>query len=442
MDRRHFLIATLASAAGAYPHWSDAFASDRPLPLEQAAAEAWLYGLVLIENALARQRILALVRPNRLLHRQTLITAKTQTVTTPNNDTLYSPAWLDLSAGPVTLRMPDVGERYVSYQFMDMYGNNFAVLGSRTTGGGACTVTIAGPNDESHDPLALRSPTRWAWLLVRLLIDGPGDLDAAKAIQKGMSLDGPAVPRPAAFARRSDPWPAYFGSVQALLAENPPPIADLAFFKRVAALGLGPTGGFDPNKFSAAEGKAIEAGIAAARARLSAVDEVGRTAGGWVYPKPSLGNFGQDYRFRAQVALTGLAALPPAEAMYMRPTAPDGSYDLASATRWLLRFEANQLPPVDAFWSLTMYQVTADGQYFFVDNSIDRYAIGDRTPGIKRGKDGSLDIWISRSDPGGERTANWLPAPPTEKFGIMLRAYVPRPELLEGRYLLPPLVRA
>jgi hypothetical protein len=443
MDRRNFLIATtLAGAVGLQPRWSEAVAYDRRQPLEEAAAEAWLYGSMLIENAQARQRMLALTRPNQLLHRQTLVTAQSRTVTTPNNDTLYSVAWIDLSAGPVSLSLPEVGERYVSYQFMDMYGNNFAVLGSRTTGGGACKLTIAGPGDAMSDPLALRSPTRWVWLLARLLVDGPDDLAAAVAIQKGMSITGPAVPNPPRFAQRSDPWPAYFTSVQALLAENPPPLADLAFFKRVEALGLGPIKGFDPGRFSATEGKAIEAGIAAARARLTAAGESGRIAGGWLYPKSTLGNFGQDYRFRAQIALTALAALPPQEAMYLRPVAPDGSYDLSSAASWRLRLEASQLPPVDAFWSVTMYQVDGNGQYFFVDNPLNRYSIGDRTQGIRRAADGSLDIWISRGDPGGERTANWLPAPPTtEKFAIMLRAYLPRAELLDGRYLLPPLMR-
>lgn len=442
MDRRHFLIATtLAGAAGLQPRWSEAAANDRPLTLQEAAAEAWLYGLMLIENAQARQRLLTLVRPNHLMHRQALSTAQTRTVTTPNNDTLYSVAWIDLSAGPVKLTLPQVGERYVSYQFMDMYGNNFAVLGSRATGGGASTLTLVGPAEATSDPLALRSPTRWVWLLGRLLVDGQDDLAATSAIQKGMTIAAPTVPPPPNYAPRSAAWPEYFSSVQRLLLENPPPVGDLAFFRRVEALGLGPTGGFDPARFSAAEGKAIEAGIAEARVRLRTAGEAGRVANGWLYPKATLGNFGQDYRFRAQIALTALAALPPQEAMYMRPVAPDGSYDLPSGTSWRLRFEKGQLPPVDAFWSLTMYQITGDGQYFFFDNPLNRYSIGDRTPGIKRGADGSLDIWISRNDPGGERTANWLPAPATGKFAIMLRAYLPRLDLLEGRYLLPPLMR-
>jgi hypothetical protein len=442
MDRRDFLIATtLAGVAGICPRWAGAVMLDRPLPLQQAATEAWLYGLMLIENAQARTKALVRARPNQLIHTRALTTPKTQSVTSPNNDTLYSRAWIDLSAGPVTLTMPEIGERYASYHFMDMYGNSFAVLGSRTTGGAARQVTIVGPNDATRDALAVRSPTRWVWLLVRLLIDGESDRAAANAIQDRMSVHGLALALPPVFATRSDAWPTYFNSVQALLMENPPPVTDLAFFKRVAPLGLGPLGGFDPKRFSAAEGTMIEAGIAAAHEFLRGA-RGGRIAGGWVYPNPSIGDFGQDYRFRAQIALSGLAALPPVEAMYMRPVAEDGTNQLASATDWRLHFNAGQLPPVDTFWSLTMYQFTAEGQYFFFDNPIDRYSIGDRTAGIKYGADGSLDLWISRNDPGAERRANWLPAPSTEKFGVSFRAYTPKPELLEGRYLLPPLLRA
>lgn len=439
IDRRQFLIGTtLAGVVGIRPRLADAVMLDQQLPRDQAAAEAWLYGLILVENAQMRTISLAGNRPNKLTHAYTLTTPKTQSVTTPNNDTLYSQAWLDLSAGPVVLTMPEVGERYVSYALMDMYGNNFAVLGSRTTGGAAGKVTIIGPRDSTADPLVVRSPTRWVWLLIRLLIDGEGDRAAANALQNRMLVDGPTLTPPPAFAKRSDAWPAYFTSVQALLAENPPPITDLTFFKRVAALGLGPTGGFDPQRFSAAEGRMIEAGVASARKRLSG-PRGGRIAGGWVYPKSSIGDFGQDYLFRAQVAIGGLAALPPAEAMYMRPVAADGTNQLSSARNWRLHFNPDQWPPVDAFWSLSMYQVTAEGQYFFFDNAMDRYSIGDRTAGLKRGADGSLDIWISRIDPGGERTSNWLPAPSTEKFGVSFRAYMPKSDLLEGRYLLPPL---
>jgi len=439
INRRDFLIGTaLAGAASAWPTLSGAVALDRPLPLQQAATEAWLYGLMLIENAQARTKALKSAPPNTLSHERVLKSPRSQSVVSPNNDTLYSRAWIDLSAGPVKIVMPAVGERYVSYQFMDMFGNNFAVLGSRTTGGAAREVTLVGPGAASADPLALRSPTPWVWLLVRLLIDGEKDRAAANAIQDRMSVIGPARGAPPEYASRNASWAAYFGAVQALLAENPPPVTDLAFFERVAALGLGPRRGFDASRFSTAQGREIEAGVGEARKQLAG-RRSGRVANGWVYPDPSLGNFGQNYRYRAQIALGGLAALPPAEAMYMRPVADDGTHHLDAKKNWVLHFDAGRFPPVDAFWSLTMYRITPEGQYFFFDNSIDRYSIGDRTPGLERGSDGSLDIWISRGDPGRGRRANWLPAPQSDKFAVSFRAYLPQRALLDGTYLLPPL---
>ena len=215
MQRRDFMLAgALAGLAAVYPKWAGAVQLDKPLSLEQAAAEAWLYGLMPIENAQSRSNTLATTAPNTLLHAYKLTTPASQFVTTPNNDTLYSRAWLDLSAGPVTLTMPDVGDRYVSYAFMDMYGNNFAILGSRTTGGAGGKVTIVGPDAALRDPLAIRSPTRWVWLLIRLLVDDEADVPAANALQNRMRIEGPKVAAPREVVKRTAPWPEYFAAMQ------------------------------------------------------------------------------------------------------------------------------------------------------------------------------------------------------------------------------------
>ena len=156
---------------------------------------------------------------------------------------------------------------------------------------------------------------------------------------------------------------------------------------------------------------------------------------GWRYPKADLGDFGQDYLFRARVAVGGLGALPRHEAMYMRAVAPGGRPRFGDGA-WRLNFPPGQLPPVDAFWSLTMYEATAQG-FFLTENPLGRYAIGDRTKGLRRNADGSLDIWIARQDPGGGRTENWLPAPATGPYIMSLRAYVPKDALLTGAYRIP-----
>ena len=200
------------------------------------------------------------------------------------------------------------------------------------------------------------------------------------------------------------------------------------------ALGLGPREGFDAARFSPEQMAQIEAGVAEARKLVLVGGGRPTIVDGWVYPRADLGSYGQNYLYRAVVAQGGLAALTPSEAMYMRGRAPDGGL-FDSGKTWRLSLPAHV--PVEGFWSLTMYEATADGQFFLTENPINRYAIGDRTGGLRRNADGSLDIWMSRADPGGERTVNWLPTPAQGLFSLTLRAYLPRPELQDGRFRFP-----
>nr|WP_256731400.1 DUF1214 domain-containing protein [Sphingomonas sp. dw_22] len=166
----------------------------------------------------------------------------------------------------------------------------------------------------------------------------------------------------------------------------------------------------------------------------------GPVANGWSYPRANLGLYGQDYLYRARVALGGLGALPREEALYIRALDAKGGSIFPAGTRWRLRLPGAL--PLDGFWSLTLYRATPDGQFFFIENPIDRYAIGDRTPGLQRGQGGALDILISPDDPGTAQRANWLPAPAAEPYGLFFRAYLPRPDLLDGAYTLPRLEKA
>ncbi|MGA0602301.1 DUF1254 domain-containing protein [Caulobacter sp. KR2-114] len=412
--------------------------AERDLAALQAAARtAWLYALPLVEIANTRQRGLSVgSRMNVFGHMRNLANHTSRAVTTPNNDTFYSTAQVDLSQGPVSFTLPPSGERYLSLALMDAYSNNFAILGTRTTGGEGGTFTLVGPNDAAEGPNVVRSPTRQVWALARILVDGPHDIDAAKSVQTGVSMQGPAVEPPAAPPHRSAPWGEYFAGVARLMADNPPPVTDRAVLKVMAPLGLE---AFDPGRFSPAEAAAIEAGVAEARAdaRKGGLGG-GHYVEGWSYPAARLGDFGQDYVYRAAVALSGLAALPPVEAMYMRAEGPLPRDLFDGAEAWRLHFPADRLLPVNSFWSLSLYEATPDGQFFFTDNPLDRYAIGDRTPGLQTNADGSLDIWIGHADPGEDRRGNWLPAP-AGPFALFMRAYLPKPELLDGRYRLPPI---
>lgn len=409
--------------------------------LRTAAREAWLYALPLVEIATTRARGQALGHKMGVFaHVRTLADHRHRTVTTPNNDTLYSTAQIDLSAGPVSITLPAAGERYFSLALMDAYSNNFAILGTRTTGPEGFTFRLVGPRDAADGPRDLRSPTDHVWALARLLVDGPHDLEAARAVQAGLSMQGPAAEPPGPYAQRGAPWADYFTTAAALMALNPPPLTDHALVRRLAPLGL--PDDFDPSRFGEAEVAEIEAGVAEAR-QAARRGGLGGAAfiEGWSYPTSRLGDFGQDYGLRASVALSGLAALPPVEAMYMRAEG-EGPGNLYDGTKsWRLHFAADRRLPVNAFWSLSLYEATPEGQFFFTDNPLNRYAIGDRTPGLKTNPDGSLDIWIGHQNPGEAREANWLPAP-AGPFALFMRAYLPRPELLDGGYRLPPVTPA
>lgn len=424
MNRRELLA--LAGAMGFAPGLAQA-AED---PAATIARDAWLFALPWIEMATTRGRVLKRgARPNRIYHRRDLSDHKDRSVTTPNNDTLYSLAWIDLTQGPVTLTIPPSGERYVSAAILNMFTDNDAVLGTRVSGGEGGVFTIVGPGQSLAGDRVVRVLTPHAWVLVRTLVDGPADMAAARAVQSGFKVSGPKAAKPPAYPGRDAEPEAYFATARALLAADPPRAVDAAFVQRAA--GLLTEGPFDA--------AAMAAGVAQAKAiaRLAS----GRVAfvGGWSYPKPNLGFHGVDYGYRAIVALQGLGALPVAEAMYMKAAGDNdtGLYDGDGLYRLTLPAQL----PLDGFWSLSMYEATPDGQYFFTDNPIDRYAIGDRTAGLKRNADGTLDLWISRTDPGGDRSANWLPAPKSGPFSMTLRTYLPRAELLSGQFRFAPITR-
>jgi hypothetical protein len=409
--------------------------------LRSAAREAWLYTLPLIEIATVRSRGQSVGSAmNTFSSMRNLADHRQRTVTTPNNDTFYATAQLDLANGPVTLTVPPSGERYVSLQLMDAWSNSFAILGTRTTGNGGGVYTLVGPEEAASGRNVVRSPSRHVWALARILVDGPHDLDAARLLQSGFSAQGPDAPPATQYARRQDDWAAYFASVDALMAANPPPVTDGAVLARIAPLGLG-EGRFDPARFSPDEAAEIEAGIAEARRAVRGGGGLSGTrfVDGWAYPAAKLGDFGQDYGLRAAVALGGLAALPLVEATYLQSEG-EGRGRFEGEGPWTLTVPADI--PLNGFWSLSMYEVTPEGQYFFTDNPLNRYAIGDRTPGLTRDADGGVTILVARHDPGTERHGNWLPAPTSGPFGLFFRAYLPKAELLNGGWRMPAVVVA
>lgn len=411
-------------------------------PAPATLAEAYIYAYPLYE--IARTRYAATWKQpaensalNRLVHRRTLSDHTDRWVTTPNNDTLYSSAFLDLSQSPVEISTPDFADRYFSIAFLDAFTNNFATIGRRTTGTAPQHYLVVGPHWHGTAPAdakLIRAPGNWVWVLVRTLIQDKSELALVHRLQDGITLRAvqPFAARPPVVPVDNDAE-NFIAVVNQALAENPPPAADRALLERIAAVGIKPGAGLP-------EAGVVDAWKAAFPQLRQRLIEAGKSARptevrhGWSYNPKNLGNFGSDYAYRALVALVGLAALEPSEAVYSSAVTDQNGAPLRGDRRYRWHLPAAGLP-VDAFWSLSAYEVAPSGALFFADNAIHRYAIGDRSEGLVKNADGSLDILIQHVPPA-ERASNWLPIP-EGPVRLVLRAYQPRPEVLQGKYDFP-----
>lgn len=379
---------------------------------------------------------------NVIRHRSRLSGPEDRGVTTPNNDTLYSSAWLDLSNGPVTLTIPSAPRRYYSVALMDMLSDHFAVLGARTPGGAAGRWIIAGPDwrgEVGAGERLLRAPVDDGWLIVRVLVDGSEDLDAARRVQEQFHLSGPSGRAPALVGRAmSDPDPARFLEVvNETLTHRAIPPAQMRRVSRFSSTGLRPGATAAWEKLDPATRATWQKTLPATLAELGAgLEGVGCRVGGWTRPTDGTGAFGTDDLSRAMVARGGLGALPRSEAIYLSTRQEASGAALDGNRRYVLTVPATI--PVSGFWSLSMYRIEPDGRLFFSPNPLDRYAFGNRTPDLRRNADGSVTIHISHWTPdvAGE---NWLPAPPGA-FALTFRAYLPGRPFLDGTFQLPAVV--
>ena len=393
---------------------------------------------------------------NQFGHTRKLADHTSRGVTAPNNDTLYSSAWLDLFKEPLILSVPDTAGRYYSMAFMDFYTNNFAYVGRRVTGTKAGDYVVVGPKWNGPFPPGLpviKSPTNAVWLLGRTLVDSEEDLANVHRLQDQYKLTPLAVwtktglqkqqaqpKNPPVAPDLKDPW-QFFRIVNIGLTENPPPADEAPLMAELAKIGIGPDQTFDQSRFNEEQRKIILKAIEdTAQEMRRGLSQTGQLREGWNYPPLHLGNYGKDYPLRAVTALMGLAALEPAEAFYFGAQRDKQGNPLTGENRYRLHFNKGQLPPVEAFWSISMYEVTPDQRAFFVDNSIHRYAIGDRTKGLKFNNDGSLDIIMQRYSPGRELESNWLPTP-AGVFRVSFRAYQPGQAILNGSYVMPGIQR-
>jgi hypothetical protein len=381
---------------------------------------------------------------NRFLVTPTLATPALKTAG-PNVDTLYGFGWLDLGPEPVVLRVPDTHDRYYSIQLIDAYQNVFDYVGRRQTGTQAGVYALTPPGWSGVLPagiVQIRAPTSLVLALTRTLVSGAKDLPAAQAIQAQYALgplsawpnrlQAPLVQENALNAfpiiDLAAEGPPYFDELGALLQRYPPPANDAVALPAFAPIGVGP--GLTPSR-DPRLAKALAGAAPAAVARLKAA-RYSAEANGWSV-NYNITNFVADPLARAATARIGPGAHIAREALYFgAANGPDGR-PLNGQMAYVLTFAPGQLPPVDAFWSLTLY----GEDHFLVDNPIGRYAINDRTEGLAHGPDGSLTLAIQHGAPAAG-TSNWLPAP-QGGFSLVMRTYQPRPEVYKGVYHLPPL---
>lgn len=383
---------------------------------------------------------------NTLLHERQLSDHRSHWITAPNTDTLYSNAWIDLSGGPVKVtveRQP--ADRYWSLAFMDAFSNHFSVVGQRLDGMGPVDLTLVGPGQAAPASAdrVIRAPGMDVWLLCRWLVEGPHDLENCHAMQDRMRIE-PQGKRALNHAPRvgdsRDPI-HFLEVVNHVLGRNRAPPRDRALLHAWESLGIRPGEREIWSRLDATVQAAWQSAIGPAHDMVRASTAKGRRLmQGWVASAPEMGNFGDNFALRASVAMGGLAALEPLEAMYFVRFSDDDGEPLDGRHRYLLRVPASDIP-TDSFWSFTMYEPTTDGRRFLVDNPIGRYSIGNRTLDLQRQIDGSLDIVVQRELPTDSHArSNWLPCA-SGPFQVALRTYLPRPELREGLAKMPRLLR-
>lgn len=390
--------------------------------------------------------------PNEFHHFRAFPTADFRNVVRPNFDTLYSSAFLDLTAGPVILHAPDTDDRYYMLPLIDMWTDVFANPGKRTTGTDAKDFVVTGPGYTGELPDGLpviAAPTPYVWIIGRTQTNGPADYDAVHKVQDGYSItpvgEAPDHIVDPEYDTTTEPLKLvnnmsaadFFTYAADLLAVNPPHPTDFSQLARIANLGIVAGEPFDASRFSAEELAEIDTGRAAAlQDMLAALNTLGTNIDGWTTFTETMGVYGNYYFKRAVVTLVGLGANPAEDAVYPLLTADADGNPVAGENDYVIHFDADKLPPAYAFWSVTMY----DAEGFQVANELDRFAIGDRDP-LTFNADGSLDLYLQHTNPGPVRESNWLPAP-LGPLGITMRLYAPKREVLDGRWHPPAVHKA
>jgi hypothetical protein len=424
-------------------------------PLNSIAADAFIYGRPLIESydniyKYAIDSTNSQYAPlNRLYIIRKPSTPQDTWVVTPNVDTPYMRAWMDLTKDAVVIVVPKIEDkRYWVIQLMDVYSNNFSFLGSRTEQWDGGKYLITGPNWKGEIPEGfkqVKSTTNYCAALARILLLNSDDVPTLNKIQDGFQLmtlneynGKEAIPTDTEWLKavdlKNNPL-ENFAIINEMIQRNAPAEEEKADVAAFDALGFGAD--FDLAKLSEETKTALTEGLK--KGQQTILDKMSPEKGdatfhnGWLIPKENLGNFGTDYLNRAATTVQGYMANSPEEAVYYYGAVDSQMKPLTGANKYVLHFEKNQIPEVQFFWSMTMY----DGESkLLIENELNRYAIGNRTEGLIYNEDGSLDVYVQAEEPEGDKAKNWLPSP-KGTFYTILRLYGPSDAIIHGTYDVP-----
>jgi hypothetical protein len=372
---------------------------------------------------------------NVLNHRRTLSDYTSRAVTMPNNDTLYSAAWLDLSAGPIDLDVPLDTGRYLSVALMNAFTDNIIVISRRSHEGPVARIRIIGPSSSTKNlegRTLIRSSTQDCWMLARTYVEGLADLASARAVQDQIKLVGIPVPPTGRTISLDDPE-SFIEAANRLLSRTDPAHPLVRRARRFSDIGL--VARTEPVWLNLDETARAQwtAALAALSSAVRDSTRYARTIEGWSWPNGEIGNFGNSSGYRAAIARSGIGALPVSEALYLTAVQDDRGAPLASGKSYALKLPSNGVP-VDAFWSLSAYRAEPDGRFFFTENPIDRYSIGSNAADVLTSKS---PIIMSHQRPKNDK-AIWLPLP-YGPFRLVFRAYQPQLAFVRRNWRLPAL---
>lgn len=464
--RQLFLAASFVFAGSANPATGQTSnAAISPALARAIARDAYIYGFPLVDNYRVLHSYFVdtagkeFKAPWNQFHSEARVfTPADRTIQTPNSDTPYSQLGTDLRSGPLVISVPAVARgRYYSLQFIDMYTYNYAYVGSRATGSEAAHFLLAGPGWQGRTPAGIkavfRCETEIGWIQGRTQLFDAADIDNVKSVQAGYKVQPLSAflgqPAPAAAPRISfvrplpsdqqKSSPEFFNILNFVLQFCPTHPSEKELMARFAKLGIGAGQSFDISRFSPEVRKAIADGMADAWEKFAEFKRTQLDTG----KKTAADGFGtrefmhNDYLARMSSAVLGIYGNSREEALYPAYYVDAGGAKLdGGSNQYTLRFAPNQLPPVNSFWSITIYDLPAS---LLVENPLRRYLINSpMLPGLKRDADGGLTIHIQKQSPGQDRESNWLPAP-NGPFWAVMRLYWPKEEALNGQWKAPPI---